>query len=237
MGVQVDYTNKVDVTRTVGDKKYGLDTVFITGAGYYNEPFRGISRDSALGWEEAVWSGSLNRTTDFALNNIGSVSFGLVARVELEFKYENIADYKKLMEIAKERVCYVTYFRRDLGEWVENQEMAFTGNELDKLYGFKTDYIGVLGVKIKLVATNRDKVKNSYTITLNANGGTISGATSYTKTWCDSLDLGKVEITSSTGETLKMWANASTEAAATKKFYKSALLTVTDDLTLYAIWE
>lgn len=236
MGVQVDYTKKVDVTRTVGDEKYGLDTVFITGAGYYNEAFRGISRDSALGWEEAVWRGSLNRTTDFALKNIGSVAFGLVARVELEFKYENIADYKKLMDIAKERVCYVTYFRRDLGKWVENQEMAFTGNELDKLYGFKFDYLGVMGVKIKLVATNRDKANDSYTITLNANEGTISGAKSYTKTWCDSLDLGLVKISRSDYK-LKMWANASTEAAATKKFYKSALLTVTDDLTLYAIWE
>lgn len=237
MGVQVDYTKKVDATRTVGDKKYGLDTVFITGAGYYNEAFRGISRDSALGWEEAVWGGNLNRTTDFALANIGSVKFGLVARVELEFKYENIDDYKKLMEIARERVCYVTYFRRDLGKWVENQEMAFTGNELDKLYGFKFDYLGVLGVKIKLVATNRDKAKGSYTITLNANGGTISGATSYTKTWCDSLDLGKVEITPPTGQTLKMWSNTSVVDKNSKLYYKSALLTITDDLTLYAIWE
>lgn len=159
MGAKVDYKNKVVVPDAKnGDGTRQLNTLYFTGAGYVDYPIQGVSRDSALGWEEPVWGGDLTRSTDFVLTNILEVDYGLVARLEVSYKYLNVSDYKALCEIAKERVCNVTYFNYEKAEWVINQEFAFTKQEKSKLYAFGTDYLGLLGVSIKLVATNRDRV-------------------------------------------------------------------------------
>ena len=165
MGVKVDYQNKIIAE--------DLDTIYITGGGFVRRAFKGISRDSAWAWEEPVWGGELTRSRDFILTNILDVDFGLVARCEISYKYMNIQDYIDLMKISKERVVTVDFFNRETGKR-ETREMAFTGNELDKLYSFGPDYLGVMGVKIKLVATNREKaifVDKDFTVSYNANGG------------------------------------------------------------------
>mgnify|MGYP007062227433 CR=1 FL=1 len=178
MSVKIDYAKKIDTSKINPiNPNEGIDVIYLTGAGYIDYPFKGISRDSALGWEEAVWGGDLTRSTDFVLTNILSVDYGLVARLEISYKYMNVQQYKVLMDISKQRVCYATYFNRETGTWIERQEMAFTGNELGKLYAFGVDYIGTQDVKIKLVATNRDKIKSEYTIKYNKfNNSSIDGA-------------------------------------------------------------
>ena len=102
MGVKVKYGDKIDVPNAPnGDGVRQLDTIYFTGAGYVDYPIKGISRDSALGWEEPVWGGDLTRSLDFVLTNIEDVAYGLVARCEISYKYMNVQDYIDLMRISK----------------------------------------------------------------------------------------------------------------------------------------
>lgn len=230
MGVKVDYANKINAQ--------DLDTIYITGGGFIRRAFKGVSRDSAWGWEEPVYGGDLTRSLDFVLTNIEDVAYGLVARCEISYKYMNVQDYIDLCRIAKERVVTVDYFNREKGERV-TQEMAFTGNELGKLYAFGTDYIGTQDVKIKLVATNREKanlIKSTITISYDNNGG--SGIIeNQTAKWSDNIILSNNEndVMVKTDAHIKQW---NTKADGTGSAYGLGQhITCWKDLTLYAIWE
>ena len=238
MGVKIDYQNKIIVPNAPnGNGKRQLDTIYFTAAGYVDYPIKGISRDSALGWEEPVWGGDLTRSTDFVLTNILDVDYGLVARLEVSYKYLNVQDYIALCKIAKERVCNVTYFNYEKGEWVVNQEFAFTKQEKSKLYAFGTEYLGLLDVSVKLVATNRDKVgliNTDFTITYNANGGSGTVASQSAK-WGDNLDIATSSGLSYSGKTFKEW---NTQANGLGGHYMpNQHKTMWENMTLYAIWE
>lgn len=238
MGVKIDYQNKIIVPNAPnGDGKRQLDTIYFTGAGYVDYPIKGISRDSALGWEEPVWGGDLTRSTDFVLTNILDVDYGLVARLEVSYKYLNAQDYIVLCKIAKERVCNVTYFNYEKGEWVVNQEFAFTKQEKSKLYAFGKEYLGLLDVSVKLVATNRDKtelIATDFTITYNANGGSGTVASQSAK-WGDNLDIATSSDLSYSGQTFKEW---NTQANGKGGHYMpNQHKTMWENMTLYAIWE
>lgn len=238
MGVKIDYQNKIIVPNAPnGDGKRQLDTIYFTGAGYVDYPIKGISRDSALGWEEPVWGGDLTRSTDFVLTNILDVDYGLVARLEVSYKYLNVQDYIALCKIAKERVCNVTYFNYEKGEWIVNQEFAFTKQEKSKLYAFGTEYLGLLDVSVKLVATNRDKtdlIATNFTITYNANGGSGTVASQSAK-WGDNLDIATSSGLSYSGKTFKEW---NTQANGLGGHYMpNQHKTMWENMTLYAIWE
>lgn len=228
MGNYVDYTKSIDTQ--------DLDTIYITGGGYINYAFKGISRESAMGWEEPVWGGDLTRSTNFVLSNIEDVDFGLVARVEVSYKYMNAQDYLVLCEIAKQRTCVVNYYSRDLGQRV-TQEMAFTGNELKKLHTYGTKYLGGLDISIKLVATNRDRenlIKQSHTVTFNNNGG--SGIVAPKSI----VYAGVIKMPEQTAftKTGKILAGFSTDSDAEEPDYlPEQSVTLYDDMTLYAIWE
>ena len=238
MGVKIDYQNKIIVPNAPnGDGVRQLDTIYFTGAGYVDYPIEGISRDSALGWEEPVWGGNLTRSTDFVLTNVLDVDYGLVARLEVSYKYLKVQDYIALCKIAKERVCNVTYFNYEKGEWVVNQEFAFTKQEKSKLYAFGTEYLGLLDVSVKLVATNRDKtdlIATDFTITYNANGGSGTVASQSAK-WGDNLDIATSSGLSYSGKTFKEW---NTQADGLGGHYMpNQHKTMWENMTLYAIWE
>lgn len=229
MGVKVDYANKINAE--------DLDTIYITGGGFVRRAFKGVSRDSAWGWEEPVWSGELTRSVGgFNLTNIDDIEFGLVARCEISYKYMNVQDYIDLCKIAKQRHCFANFFNRETGERV-TQEMAFTGNELGKLYAFGTDYLGTQDVKIKLVATNNDKVgliRSKITITYNNNGGSGEEETQ-TAIYSDNLTLSDGDNMLKSNAHIKQW---NTKADGTGSAYGlGQSITCWKDLTLYAIWE
>lgn len=238
MGVKIDYKNKIIVPNAPnGNGKRQLDTIYFTAAGYVDYPIKGISRDSALGWEEPVWGGDLTRSTDFVLTNILDVDYGLVARLEVSYKYLNVQDYIALCKIAKERVCNVTYFNYEKGEWVVNQEFAFTKQEKSKLYAFGTEYLGLLDVSVKLVATNRDKVgliNTDFTITYNANGGSGTVASQSAK-WGDNLDIATSSDLSYSGKTFKEWNTQANGRGG--RYLPNQSKTMWENMTLYAIWE
>lgn len=247
MGVKIDYQNKIIVPNAPnGNGKRQLDTIYFTSAGYVDYPIKGISRDSALGWEEPVWGGDLTRSTDFVLTNILDVDYGLVARLEVSYKYLNVQDYIALCKIAKERVCNVTYFNYEKGEWVVNQEFAFTKQEKSKLYAFGTEYLGLLDVSVKLVATNRDKVgliNSTFTITYDANGGsgtvadTVGKYKTKSATWGDTVIIAPTDgITAPSGKTFKEW-NTKADGVNGARYMPNQPKTMWENMTLYAIWE
>ena len=226
MATRVDYVNSI--------KNADMDTIYLTGAGYVNYPFKGISRESALGWNEPVWGSDLNRGLNLVMDNIDTVEYGMVARCEVSFKYMNIKDYKVLCKISKQRVCYANFFDRETGQRV-SQEMAFTGNEIAKLYKFNTDYLGVLDASIKLVATNRDRVNEisaTHTISYNANGGT-GLITSNSVKWAGQLQLPSSGVTKS-GSTLLGWNTQANGYGADYKLGQQ--VTIFGNLGLYAQW-
>ncbi len=213
-----------------------LNTIYISGAGYVDYPFRNIDRESQLGWDAPVWGSSLKRTLGFTLETVDSAAFGAVARVELNLKYLNSEDYKVLADMSKERAVYVTYFNRETGKWVERQEMSFTSQEIEKLYATNTNYVGVFNTKIKLVATNRDKAEKTYTIKLNSNyTGSTEAAVVATANWCEGFELSD-DIFTQSGKSIKYWSTTA-DTLGGKTYLANSLLTVTDDLELYAIWE
>lgn len=229
MGVQVDYQNKI----TVKD----LDTVYITGAGHIRYPFKGVGRDSKMGWEEPVFSGELNRNiSDGVFTNILDVDFFLVARCELVYKYMNIQDYKVLREMAKERVLTVDFFNSDNGKRVI-REMAIPKQESGKLYAFGEDYLGRQDVKINLVATNRDivgMIKTEFTISYNSNGGTGSAETKKVF-WSENIQLNNGSAFNRIGYRLKEFNTKADGSGA--KYLPNQNVTIWQDLILYAIWE
>lgn len=213
-----------------------LNTIYISGAGYVDYPFKNIDRESQLGWDAPVWGSSLKRTLGFTLETVDSAAFGTVARVELNFKYLNTEDYKVLADMSRERAVYVTYFNRETGKWVERQEMSFTSQEIEKLYATNTNYIGVFNTKIKLVATNRDKAEKTYTIKLNSNyTGSTEAAVVATANWCEGFELSD-DIFTQSGKSIKYWSTTA-DTLGGKMYLANSLLTVTEDLELYAIWE
>lgn len=235
MGAIVDYENK----KTVDN----LDTIYITGAGYINRAFKGVGRDSAWGWEEPVFGGNLTRSANLVLQNIDTVNFGLVARVELNFKYMNISDYIALCQMAKQRTVMVNFFNRETGER-QTQEMAFTENSIGQLYAFRkdkiTNYLGILDVSIKLVATNRDRenvINTDIRIVYNHNNGG-SGIIPYQSAkWSDEVKLSDGEgfTYSDSGYHIKEW-NTSKDGTGSA-YGLSQRITVWKSMTLYAIWE
>jgi surface protein len=227
MATKVDYANGIDIA--------DIGTVYLTGAGYVNYPFHGISRDSALGWEEPVWGAELNRSVDLVMDNIDDVDYGLVARCEISYKYMNVQDYIALCKIAKQRVCTANFVNRETGERV-TQEMAFTGNEVGKLIKFGKDYLGSADVSIKLVATNRDRqniIDATHTITYNANGGSGSVAQQSSK-WAGQLKLADSGFTK-TAAGLSGW-NTSADGSG-NDYVLGQSVTIFNDMTLYACWE
>ena len=226
MATRVDYANGIDAT--------DIGTIYLTGAGYVDYPFRGASRESALGWEEPVWGGELNRNIDLVLD-VDNVDYGLVARCEISYKYLNVQDYKVLCKIAKQKVCKANFFNRETGTRV-TQEMAFTGNEIGKLYKFGTEYLGVIDMAIKLVATNRDRqdiISATHTITYNANGGTGTIAQQSVK-WAGQKKLADSGFTTTHGEVLSEW-NTRADGLG-ERYLLGQSITVFGDLTLYADW-
>ena len=114
--------------------------------------------------------------------------------------------------------------------------MSFTSQEIEKLYATNTNYIGVFNTKIKLVATNRDKAEKTYTIKLNSNyTGSTEAAVVATANWCEGFELSD-DIFTQSGKSIKYWSTTA-DTLGGKTYLANSLLTVTDDLELYAIWE
>ena len=229
-----------------------MGTIYLTGAGYYEYPFVGISPESKFGWQEMVWKKSPNRGSSFAFTNMDDIDVGLVARCEISIKYMNYNDYMVLRQFARQRHFEVKFFDVDDGIWI-TREMYFTESSLTKLLTLKQSLIGVLDTTLKLVGTNRDMESVEYTVTYNAtditsnNSGTGTvNITPQTYPRGDQVDIAS-NVTPPTGKHLKYWVTVDSNKNITGYYLPSSAsslggealysITLWQNLDLYPIWE
>lgn len=226
---KIDYNGMVNVT--TGNNP-SLGTIYINGV-----PFSGIADDSALGWEEFVWSEEPSRSNSFAFENMDDIDVGLVARCEVNFKYFNIQDFMKFREAIKQRHFMVKFFNVDTGSWME-REMYCSKSEMKKLFYFNPDLVGVLNFSINLVATNRDVVQqqNTKTVSYNANGYNISVASAETVNYGEQYVLPNAPAL--TGYTFDHWdTNGDGSGSGSGWKYKEGQsITIFKDITLYPVY-
>lgn len=229
-----------------------MGTIYLTGAGYYEYPFTGISPDSKFGWQELVWKKTPNRSSSFAFTNMDDIDVGLVARCEISIKYMNIDDYMVLRQFARQRHFDVKFFDVDDGVWI-TREMYFTENSLNKLLTLKESLIGAIDTTIKLVGTNRDMESVEYTVTYNATDITSNNSGTGTvniapQTYLrgDQVDIAS-NVTPPTGKHLKYWVTVDADKNITGYYLPSSAsnqeseslnsITLWQNLDLYPIWE
>lgn len=204
-----------------------LDKIYINGVA-----FKGISRDSALGWEDFVWSQEPTRSKSFAFTNMDDIDVGLVPRCEVNFKYFNINDFMKFREAIKQRYFQVKFFNVDTCEWME-REMYCSKSERQKLHYFNPKLVGVLDFSVNLVATNRELVYEPVTITYNANGYGITVSSPDSIAWSEQYYVAEPPVLS--GREFSHW---DTKADGTGWQYKAGqAFTAFKDTTLYAIYK
>lgn len=235
MGAKIDYTKKIEIE--------DLDTIYITGGGFINKAFKGISNGSAWAWDEVVWNANLSRSSTFEMTNIDNVGIGVVTNLEIQFPLLNMQDFINLQSLLHERHIIVNYFCVDDGQR-HIKEMAITGNERKKIYNLGKNVLGMREVTVKMVSTNRQidstdtlyKIGVDLTITYNNNLSseyTKTDTVEYTQQYVIKNDE-KIGWTNGTSH-LKEW---NTKSDGTGQSYLPNLsITIWKPLTLYAIWE
>lgn len=212
-----------------------LNTIYITGGGEIRYPFRGISNNSPLGWQEVVWGASLTRSSSFSLQNIDDIDIGTVRQVEITFPVMNVADFKVLQKILHERYCIVDAFYVDDMQR-HTCEMAITNNERKRLYSFGSSILGMRNVKVKFVATNRDDqdIGTTRTITYKPNGGSGSEIV-VEHSFGSQVEIKPIDTFSKGSSRIAKWTqNADGTGYA---YLPSQKVTMTSNLVLYAKWE
>lgn len=212
---------------------HNIDEFKLVGAGL-NKWFKGISRDSMLGWDEASFGASPTRSTKapFSMTNIDNIEFGSVAQFEVTMPIVTFDDFLVLQEILHQRYFYVTFYNVHRGKWM-TREMMVTNNERASLYNRGITVLGVQKVKVKFVATNRNLAEyaDGITITYNYN---IAGSTAKTVR----LDvgeqykvLGRNDVANG-NKTLAYWATPNGGVV-----FPAQSITVFENLSLTAVWE
>lgn len=237
----VDYKNAYGWNPNNENYKEGnksIASIYLTGGGYVNYELKRINPDSAFGWQDFVWKVIPKRNAKtFGYTNIDDIDTGLVARLEIKVSYLNYEDFKVLRHIiGRERHFTVRFFDVDDGEWI-TRDMYCIENSKDKLYTLDQSLFGVMGVTIKLAATNNDIGQTEHTIKYHLNGASGSVPDDETVIRSDQVVLSDgEEMIAPTGKYLKYWVTKNGENI-TGYYRPAQSVTVWKDLDLYAYWE
>lgn len=239
---QLATTLEIETSTIVPSGKYanfvgenGLNIIFITGGGYVNYPFRGISNKSPLGWAETLWGASLTRSNDFKLKNIDQVRLGIVRQIEITLPIINVDDFVVLQKMLHERHLIVdAFFVDDMKR--HTLEMAITNNERKTIYSFGESIIGMRDVMLKMVATNRssEDVYGEISISYDANGATGS-VEDQTAEFGEQITIANYTSLSYTGKHFVEWNTMPNGSGFS--YLANQSITATNSMTLYAIWE
>lgn len=161
--------NKPDMSKAYvwdEDSEYFIDgnesigTVYLTGSGYINEPFRGIAVDSQFGWQDMSWKKNPSRTLNYASfsDQMDKIDVYLTARCEINVSYLDYEQFKKLRLILRERHFLCKFFDIDSGKWI-TREMYATEQTRNKLHILNKALLGTLNISLKFVGTNNDIAK------------------------------------------------------------------------------
>lgn len=243
-----DFNNAYGWNPTNSNYKQGnesIGTIYLTGAGFFERPFKGIGSDSQFGWEEMVWRKQPNRIGDsFAFSNIDDIKVGLVARCEINIKYLNYQDYMDLRKIiARQRRFKVKFFDVDTATWI-TRDMYCSENSRNRLLSLKQSLIGIIDCVVKFVGTNLDidtivgsddrlrSVGNKYIRYIN-NGESLTtlnreGITQATQ----------IEIASGLNLTIPNGKNSFShwETPSGQKYFPTQSITLWESLDLTAVW-
>ena len=215
-----------------------IATIYLTGGGYVDEPFKGMAPDSQFGWQEMVWKKTPSRNaTNFAFTNMDNTDVGLVARCEFNIKYMEYDEFIKLRQIiARERRIKARFFDVDSKSWI-TRDMYCTESSRAKLHTLKQSLVGVVDCVVKLVATNMDLMENEYTISYNLNGGSGTVPNSMVVSDGEQITISSGEtITPPEGKSLKYWVTKNGNQII--GYYKpNQSTTVWKNMELYAFWE
>ena len=226
---EIDYNGIINVTK---DNNPSLGTIYINGVA-----FKGISDNSALGWEEFVWAKEPSRSSAFNFTGIDNIDVGLVARCEVKFKYFNIQDFMKFREAIKQRHFIVKFFNVDTGSWME-REMYCSKSERQKLYYFNPELVGVLDFSVNLVATNNDVVEHDpITVSYNKNGYDIEVSSADTVAYGDQYVLPSAPAL--TGYTFDHWDTKGngTGSGSGWQYKEGQSITIFKNITLYPVYK
>lgn len=236
-----------------------IDTIYLTGGGYVDKPFRGIASNSQFGWEELTWFKTPTRNRTFAFQNMDDIDVGLIARCEFNIKYMDADDFVALRKIiGRERYFIATFFDMDTNKWV-TRTMYCTENTRSQIFTLNQSLIGHINLTLKLVGTNTDQeerivvrddgteeevyVTKKYPITYNLNGGSSTDSDfDYSKVYeyyyASQVELAPSEdIIAPSGYHFKCWATKDKNGNWKSEYGSQQKITLWHGLDLYAEWE
>lgn len=222
-----------------------IGTIYLTGGGFIDRPFKGIGADSRFGWQQLVWKKEPTRSLASNFTNMDDIDVYLIPRCEITINFANIHDYMDLRSIlGRERYFYAEFFDTDSGEWVR-REMYCSENDIKKFFTLGQKLIGAMEYTIKLVGTNNDikedgTLDKQYTISYNANGGSGTIDSQLVKWGGQATIADSSALTAPTGMSFKCWEQrtvGSGETIVNGYYAPNQKTTIWGDKNLYAVWE
>ena len=171
--------NVLGIDETTGKLKHynveDLGKVWING-----QEFTGIAYQGLMTVNTKTYVEEPTRSNDGSIPNINDYDTFIVPRCTVNFKYFNIKDYQRLCDAVQSNEFTVRYYDKQFNEFVVHK-MYCEPEEMVNLYNVGTDVFGVLDYEVSFIGTLNDL--DEYTVTYNANGGSIAGSpTQYNST-------------------------------------------------------
>ena len=144
-----------------------LGKIWIQGQEFTGMAYQGLSTVNTKTYVEEP-----TRTNDGSIPNINDHDTFVVPRCTVNLKYFNIYDYQRLCEAVQSNEFTARYYDKQFNAFVEHLMYA-EPEEMAKLYNVENDVFGVLDYEVSFIGTLNDL--KEFTITYNANGGSIIG--------------------------------------------------------------
>lgn len=144
-----------------------LGKIWIQGQEFTGIAYQGLSTVNTKTYVEEP-----ERTNDGSIPNINDHDTFVVPRCTVNLKYFNIYDYQRLCEAVQSNEFPVRYYDKRFNAFVEHLMYA-EPEEMSKLYNVGNDVFGVLDYEVSFIGTLNDL--KEFTVTYNANGGSIIG--------------------------------------------------------------
>ena len=144
-----------------------LGKIWINGQEFTGMAYQGLMTVNTKTYVEEP-----KRANDGSIPNINDYDTFVVPRCKINFRYFNIFDYQRLCEAIQSNEFVVEYYDKQFNEIVRHK-MYCEPEEMVKLYNVGTDVFGVLDYEVSFIGTLNDL--EEFTVTYNANGGSIAG--------------------------------------------------------------
>lgn len=219
-----------------------IGSIYITGAGYVMREFKGVSPNSAFGWQELVWKKPPNRGSNFKFTNMDQIDVGLVARCEIEIAFMTPDDYKDMRKILKQKHYMIKFYDMDEQQWV-TRDMYCTENTKSKFLILSKAIQGTIDCKFSFVGTNLDldetidsdgneiTVQRMYKINYIINNE-IDESKSFTTGYGSQITI-QPSIEAEEGTYFAYWVSKNDDDEITGYYLPNQSITVWDNMSFY----